>query len=224
MEKMKENVPPEERLLRLIRGQDKQEKEIKKVPVVLEAASSNTAQVSLSKVITKRTFGKNDSLSKLFSLKFFNFLLLVLALGLTGYLGREIFSLWKEGKNVSPLGFRPTKITLAEEDKKIEEEALKPYSYYSQEIGKKELFKSSVLQGQETQTTALAPTINEMSANLILLGIVLDEQPQAIIEDSKTKKTYFLYKGDNIGEIKVEDIQENKVVLSYQGEKIELVP
>lgn len=223
---MKEDLPAEERLLRLIREQDKQEKETKKVPVFPEAASPKTTQTpDLKKMIAKKeSFSKSSSLSTFFSLKFFNFLLLIIAVGLTGYLGWEIFSLLKEEKNISLLGSRPAKIILAEDEKKIEEGYSKPYSYYSEEIGKKELFKSSVLHGQETQVVAVTPTINDMSANLTLLGIVLDEQPQAIIEDSKAKKSYFLYKGDKIGEVKVEDIQESKVVLTYQGEKIELVP
>ncbi|MFH1854067.1 MAG: hypothetical protein ABH815_02020 [Candidatus Omnitrophota bacterium] len=58
--------------------------------------------------------------------------------------------------------------------------------------------------------------------NLNLLGIVAGDDNQAIIEDLESKKTHFLYTGDNLGEYKVLDIKDNKVLLEYKGEKIEL--
>lgn len=65
-------------------------------------------------------------------------------------------------------------------------------------------------------------SVEEIKANLNLLGIVTGENNQAIIEDKNLKKTFFLYKGDNIGEFKVYDIKNNAVILDYKGEKIEL--
>ena len=59
-------------------------------------------------------------------------------------------------------------------------------------------------------------------SNLNLLGIVSGEDNQAIIEDKNLKKTYFLYKGDSLSEMKVLDITGNSVILDYKGEKIEL--
>jgi cell division protein FtsL len=64
--------------------------------------------------------------------------------------------------------------------------------------------------------------IHDIKANLNLLGIVTGDNNQAIIEDKNLKKTFFLYKGDNIGELKVYDIKNNAVILDYKGEKIEL--
>lgn len=59
-------------------------------------------------------------------------------------------------------------------------------------------------------------------ANLNLLGIITGENNQAIIEDKTLKKTYFLYKGDSFGDLKVYDIKDNGVILDYNGERIEL--
>ena len=54
------------------------------------------------------------------------------------------------------------------------------------------------------------------------MGIVTGENNQAIIEDRNLKKTFFIYKGDSLGELKVYDIKNNAVILDYKGEKIEL--
>lgn len=62
----------------------------------------------------------------------------------------------------------------------------------------------------------------EIMANLNLLGIITGDNNQAIIEDKSLKKTFFLYKGDSLGELKVYDIKNSAVILDYKGEKIEL--
>ncbi len=214
---MSKEVSPEERLLHLIRtGQDKKETESKSAPVTPEAAlDKKTEEPQAESAVKKRTLpGINLSL---------NFLLIVVAIFSLIYLGREIFKL-KDGKIALPSQPQIKVVSLSPEEKKDEEGPAKPYSYYSQEIGKKDLFKTSVLQGEEKQTITSSASLADLTANLILMGIVLDDRPQAIIQDKKTQKSYFLYKGDSIGEIKVEDILESKVILSYQGEKIELVP
>jgi hypothetical protein len=62
-----------------------------------------------------------------------------------------------------------------------------------------------------------------MAARLSLIGIVAGESPQAIIEDSQTQKTYFVAKGDTvIGELIVSEVLQNRVVLEFRGETIEL--
>lgn len=218
---MRKDLPPEEKLLRLIRGQDKKEK--KPISAPNSPIVDKTASVPQLSAETKPDIsGQAEAGSKNYFFNLFNFLLVIIFIGVIAYLGWEIFKL-KEESNLS-VASEIAEVSLPQEQLKTEEEPLKPYSYYSQEIGKKELFKASVLQGQEKELTSSAPTIRDLSADLILLGIVLDNQPQAIIEDKKAKKSYFLYKGDVIGEMKVDEIMEGKVILSYQGEKIELVP
>ncbi|NOX97863.1 MAG: hypothetical protein GXO98_07405 [Nitrospirae bacterium] len=51
----------------------------------------------------------------------------------------------------------------------------------------------------------------------------MDQQKsQAVIVDNNKKKTYFLNTGQSIGEIKVEKILKGKVILSYEGEQLDL--
>ena len=62
----------------------------------------------------------------------------------------------------------------------------------------------------------------EILGNFNLLGIIRGDNDQAIMEDKGLKKTFFLYKGDSLGELKVYDIKDSAVILEYKGEKIEL--
>ncbi len=57
---------------------------------------------------------------------------------------------------------------------------------------------------------------------LNLLGIVEGNRVQAVVEDKETNKTFFLYEGDSLGELKVYNIKKSKVILDYKGDKIEL--
>ena len=63
---------------------------------------------------------------------------------------------------------------------------------------------------------------DDLVKDFVLLGVVEGKRNQAVIEDKKAKKTFFLYKGDMIKEFKVYDIKDGKVILDYKGERIEL--
>ncbi|MCM8789708.1 MAG: hypothetical protein NC916_01615, partial [Candidatus Omnitrophica bacterium] len=62
----------------------------------------------------------------------------------------------------------------------------------------------------------------EATKDLKLLGIIFGDNPQAIIEDAKNQKTYYLNREQSIGDFIVEDIRDGKVILDYQGQKFEL--
>lgn len=62
----------------------------------------------------------------------------------------------------------------------------------------------------------------ELVKDFLLMGIIAGDTFQAIIEDKKTKKTNFLYKGDSLRGFTVYEIKDSSVILDYDGEKIEL--
>ena len=63
-----------------------------------------------------------------------------------------------------------------------------------------------------------------LASRLTLMGIVAGSPAQAIIADSQTNKTYFVTAGQAVVEgAVVEQVLENHVVLDLAGEKIELV-
>jgi hypothetical protein len=60
-------------------------------------------------------------------------------------------------------------------------------------------------------------------SRLSLLGIMAGEKPQAIVEDTQTKKTYFVTVGQHVIEgLVVEAVQDNRVVFTVNGERVEL--
>ncbi len=62
-----------------------------------------------------------------------------------------------------------------------------------------------------------------LASRLSLMGIVAGEPAQAVIEDAQTKKTYFVTTGQAVVEGAVlEQVLDNRVILNLDGEKIEL--
>jgi len=97
---------------------------------------------------------------------------------------------------------------------------LRPLEYYTSVVGKRGLFKPPETSKKDPAEVPLA--IKQMVKNLNLVGIIKDEEYQVVIEDRRAKEIHSVYKGDFIGEIMIEDIFEDKVILSYGGDTIDL--
>ena len=76
--------------------------------------------------------------------------------------------------------------------------------------------------GVQTEMKVTSARILDATETLKLVGISWSNDPDAIIEDTKDTKTFFVKTGQKIGEVKVQAIFKDKVVLSYQGEETEL--
>lgn len=75
-------------------------------------------------------------------------------------------------------------------------------------------------QGSRTSPSASGKSL---AARLTLTGIVAGDPAQAIIEDTETKKTYFVTVGQMVVDGAVlKQVLDNRVVLDLDGEKIEL--
>jgi hypothetical protein len=94
-------------------------------------------------------------------------------------------------------------------------------SYYIEKAANRDIFKigpksySSADKGPSEEAT-------EAVKNLKLVGISWSDNPDAMIEDSKAMRTFFVKRGQMIGDVKVEAIFKEKVILNYNGEDIEL--
>ncbi len=55
-----------------------------------------------------------------------------------------------------------------------------------------------------------------------LQGILMGEQPQAIIADKTAGKTLFVQKGQRLGDFQVIEIQSDRIILQKEGERFEL--
>ncbi len=65
--------------------------------------------------------------------------------------------------------------------------------------------------------------LEQRISNLTLIGVISDEDGEtAIIQDRRYNKEYFLKKGNTVGEVKIEDVLEDKVILKDGDEMIEL--
>lgn len=99
----------------------------------------------------------------------------------------------------------------------------KPFSYYLECISRQNLFKL-LARNVKQENVALKPQISplELLANYSLSGVINGAPAQAIIEDKKAQKTYFLSRGQSLGEFKIDQILDGKVVLELNGQKFEL--
>lgn len=66
-------------------------------------------------------------------------------------------------------------------------------------------------------------TLNlDLIKNLSLVGIFSGPTPQAAVEDKQNVKTYYVTEGQYIQGIRIEDIQDTKVILKYKEQRFEL--
>ena len=130
-----------------------------------------------------------------------------------------IYSLVGSKKNILP------SLTAAktEELKFTPKEEPKPYEFYLEAASGRQIFRgaSGNAAGQEAPVVKPAAE-TDLIKQINLVGIIQGDNPQAIIEDKNTQKTYYLGKGQFIGEIKIEDIQEGKIIVNDKGQRHEL--
>ena len=208
---MKDNVSPEEKLLRLIRGQKKSH-----LPALANGNLSAPLPVKMQGVVVdkKHAFKFEKYIPQLNT----NILILI---------GLVIAFLYLLSAFVYPLFITKRAIFLEEKaaDKIIEpgeatrQDETKPYDFYTQGIKSKQIFGAASAQlTQESGVTVGANLIKDIN----LLGVISGASPQAIIEDKNSQKTYYVNKGQMIGEFQVEEIGDGKVILNYSGQKFEL--
>ncbi|MDP3723581.1 MAG: type II secretion system protein N [Candidatus Omnitrophota bacterium] len=83
--------------------------------------------------------------------------------------------------------------------------------------------KDEAPSAQPVERAGPSRAATELAARLTLMGVVSGEQAQAIIEDTQTKKSYFVQVGQAVVEGAVLDqILDNRVILNFEGEQIEL--
>lgn len=203
---MKENITPEEKLLRLIRG--------KKTPVPTETKSTVSPQPQYAKPLLK------TKLPAIFP-KYVSFLsprkiIVILFIVACLYLLFSLLYPWIFFRKIKLPNVTQEKIDLSEMETKI---GTKPYEYYLEATRNRSIFASP---SSEQATSPLSSINTDLMKDINLVGIILGENPQAVIEDKKTAKTYYVIKGQFIGEFQVEDIQEGKIIINYRGQKFEL--
>lgn len=203
---MNDNILPEERLLRLIRGNKNN-----------AAAGNKTEEASAGDLKAEPKNHAPNLSQRLVSL--FNFQIMSWALFVAAcfYLVIVFVSSWAGLRQSSFSQLVPEKISDFNDDSSRD---VKPYEFYSQGIGDRRIFASPPK--QETSMEPLKAVSQDFLRDITLLGIVSGENPQAIIEDKSAQKTYYLNKGQFIGGFQVTDIKEGKIILDFNGQAFEL--
>jgi len=217
------DISPEERLLAVINQQDEQsdtEPSIISKPAAARVETGKKKKfIHLSEIFKKR-FLKNN-LSDPNILKSVNKYLMALLGILTVYLIYDI-SFVKPYKNVRTLIGKKgsVKEDTVNEIKKEIPSNIKDYSYYLNEISGKQIFGQIASSGEST--SAVAAVSDDTTDNFALAGIVAGKSPQAIVQNKKNEKIYYLNKGDSLDGYIVEEISKNKVILDHEGKKTTL--
>lgn len=105
--------------------------------------------------------------------------------------------------------------------------SLKALSFYLGEVRARDIFKMGAIKVPETDESkkkAASSRLLEAVSNLKLVGISWSNDPDVMIEDTKVQRTYFLKKGQIIDSVnlKLEAVFKDKVILSSDGEEVEL--
>ncbi|OIO36225.1 MAG: hypothetical protein AUJ74_03140 [Candidatus Omnitrophica bacterium CG1_02_44_16] len=101
---------------------------------------------------------------------------------------------------------------------------LDPLSIYLHEITQRNIFSLPETVEQAAAKKAEPKVeIKSLIDGLKVVGIIWSDAPQAIVEDSKNGKTDLLNRGSKIRNARVKDILKDRVILSYDGQEVELM-
>ena len=106
------------------------------------------------------------------------------------------------------------------------EDRLRPAHEYREALTNRnpfELAASAAARALVTQPAASKESpLQKLVSKLNVVGINRGRVPEALIEDTETRRTYFVTVGDRINDMKVKAIDDDGVVLTYQGEDVRL--
>ena len=226
---MAKDTSPEERLLNLIKSKNKKAAGAPvHVTASAPAAAPKAPERMPAEIVVSKAGARISGMlkSEFFKNKFFEpvmlkavnkYLIIILGVLLLYFLIDLIVV--RPSKNVQLLITK----TAAEQSRKAlpagtkNVAAAKDYSSYSNAVPGRTVFGPGGAAAPEDISAS-----GGMTEQIGLVGIIAGDNPQAIIEDKKAQKTYYLNKGQSFNGYVVEDISKDKVMLDYDGKKISL--
>jgi len=207
----KENITPEEKLLKII-----------------ETPATQRLKVSLvtkARVINLQTVAAKFKEFKIDKNIFKNFNLKMATKGVASLCGLvtifwifDFFSVAGNLRNHFEKTIQPSAIA-ATEEKKISIPPLNSEEILAQ-LKRRNMF--TFIPAPAKTEASLAPDIAQKIANLKLVGIIWSEKPQAMIENSNDQRTYLVNSGERIGQVTIKKIFQDKVVLEVEDQEREL--
>ena len=205
----KENITPEEKLLKII---ESGQAEKRKPPGVLNKTQGKKKNLA----VWFQSIRINKDTLKFFNLQSVNRIIIAVCILITVFFIFDFFRFNIQLKNrfayaisgmagVAPENEKPIFPELNTADILNQVKARNIFTFFPEKI-------------QQTQQAV----DSEMISNLKLVGIIWSDKPQTMIENTKEQKTYLLSTGENIGEVKIKKILRDKVVLSLEDKEWEL--
>lgn len=191
----------------------------------LFSLSAWLGRISFFKDRFKKWFGKNGKYRQLDIIRVINnalaFSIFVLAIYFISNLSMSMINLKKMTnlKLISPESVKSA--SLIQDASSL----ARPLSYYLEKVRARNIFKMGprkVTDAAEVADRGPSSRIIEATQHLKLVGISWSNDPDAMIEDTKALRTFFVKRSQMIGDIKVQAIFKDKVILGYEGEEIEL--
>ncbi len=209
---MGEHITSEEKLLRLIRKKDKAAAPANRPAQGMDARAAGRKP-------EERPAGKD-------SLSLWNRILVILIIGIWAVILAR-YSSEEKRRPMKPQSALVDSLDSAGKDAPdstpLGVVEAKPFEFYAGKIEGRDVFEAPwekpALDSQSPADPALG-----LSKRLKVVGILLDEDPKAIIEDLETKQTFFLSPKERMGDIVVDEIREDKVIVIFNEEKVELTP
>ena len=141
----------------------------------------------------------------------------ILCLACLVYIGSQMF-FFKETRDVSSLPSADIREDGPEETQVLP--AAKPFSEYAEVISQRDIFESPFQKSQawaQPGVQAQVPVAAnlELAQNFKVVGIILDKDPKAVIEDIRNQRTLFLSYGDHLEGGTLEEIRDGKVIFLF---------
>ncbi|MDP3790740.1 MAG: type II secretion system protein N [Candidatus Omnitrophota bacterium] len=223
---MQRDISPEEKLLSIIKGNHD------KVPAEKGTGKPDAKDMGIKPVspsgkiddyvsiILKSSFFKNNIFDPGILKVFNRCMAIILVIAVLYFIG-DIFFVRASGKANSIIAGFSSSVMPAQLAPKTAKIEARNYSYYSNKVAGKKIFGAGTYVAAEFQSGAQSAG-EQSESNIGLVGIIPGARAQAIIEDRKAQKTYYLMKGQSVNDISVEDIDRDKVTIEYKGKRMSL--
>jgi hypothetical protein len=205
----KDKLTPEEKLLKIIENPN-----VEKRPVPLVIRVKGLGLSSLKEWLKNIRIDKD--IIKRINLKTINRVIAGICVIITVI---WIFGFFKSGLTMG----RRFRQVVSGEEKSTPDDMKRPNIEASvdeavSQAKKRNIFTFLPTKEEIASTINVGPTLS----NFKLVGILWSDNPQAMIENTKEQKSYFVSKGDTIGDIEVRKILGDKVIVGKGSEEWEL--
>ncbi|KPK98759.1 MAG: hypothetical protein AMJ95_02625 [Omnitrophica WOR_2 bacterium SM23_72] len=210
---MKDSLSPEEKLLKLIRG----EKKSKKAVGIIRQGSAMPEKVIPAVKGDVSIFSSQQASMQPKGFPLRTSIIAFLILSVLFMLSAFLYPIFNLSKVKLPEVTKEQVKTSSTSSLNV-----KPLESYLEGVQQRQIFRAATVSDVLPISSAAVTNTLDLFKDMTLVGIISSDPPQAVIEDKKTQKTYYLTRGQAIGDLKVDDIQEGKVIVDYLGTKYEL--